>query len=391
MLPEVKIDKKNFHKLDLSQLPTPCYVIDLNIVKQNLQLLRKIKEQTSVNILLALKAFSLKKIGPMISDYLDGTSASGLNEAKLAKKYFHGLVSTFAPAFKESEIEEIVKLSNHLIFNSLNQLEKFSVKAQSEDVDIGVRINPIYSEVKEKKYNPAGFDSRLGIHYDKLKDIDFKNIDGIHFHSLCEQNFSTLKNTWDVIYPEIKTYFKFLKWINLGGGHHITRNDYDVNELINFLNEIKVRTKCKIFIEPGEAIFFQSGILVGEILDVLKSKDSKIPNIAITDISPTCHMPDVIEAPYRPKLMNEAINNNGINVLIGGPSCLAGDNIGSYNFISLPKIGEKIVFLDQAHYTIVKTNFFNGISHPSIFFWDSKKNELELVKNYTFKDYEMRL
>ena len=192
MLPEVKIDKKNFHKLDLSQLPTPCYVIDLNIVKQNLKLLRKIKQQTSVNILLALKAFSLKKIGPMISNYLDGTSASGLNEAKLAKKYFHGLVSTFAPAFKESEIEEIVKLSNDLIFNSLNQLEKFSVKAQSEDVDIGVRINPIYSEVKEK-YNPAGFDSRLGIHYDKLKDIDFKVLMEYIFTLCVNKTFLLLK------------------------------------------------------------------------------------------------------------------------------------------------------------------------------------------------------
>ncbi len=389
MLPEVKVDKKNFHKLDFSRLPTPCYVIDLHVVKQNLQLLRKIKEQTSVNILLALKAFSLKKIGSIMSNYLDGTSASGLNEAKLAKKYFHGLVSTYSPAFKEKEIEEIVKNSNHLIFNSLNQLEKFSITAKSNNIDIGVRINPIYSEVKVKKYNPAGFDSRLGIHYDQLKNIDFRNIDGIHFHSLCEQNFSTLKNTWNTIYPKIKPFFKYLKWINLGGGHHITRTDYNVNELINFLNEIKLTTKCNIYIEPGEAIFFQSGILVGEILDVLESNDCRIPNIAISDISPTCHMPDVLEAPYRPKLMDES--SDGTKVLIGGPSCLAGDNIGSYNFKSLPKIGEKIVFLDQAHYTIVKTNFFNGISHPSIFFWDSKKNELELIKNYTFEDYEMRL
>ncbi len=389
MLPEVNINNKNFNKLDLSNLPTPCYVIDIEIVKQNLSLLRKIKEQSSVNVLLALKAFSLKKIGPLVSRYLDGTSASGLNEAKLARKYFSGIVSTYSPAFKENEIESIIRNSNHLIFNSLNQLEKFLPKAKSKKIDIGIRINPIYSEVKVKKYNPAGFDSRLGIHFNQLKNIDFSNIDGIHFHSLCEQNFSSLKNTWEKIYPEIKSFFKFLKWINLGGGHHITRDDYEVDNLIKFLIEIKSKTKCEIYIEPGEAVFFQSGILVGEILDVLKSKDSKIPNIAITDISPTCHMPDVIEAPYRPKLMNEA--NNGENLLIGGPSCLAGDNIGNYNFNSLPKIGEKIVFLDQAHYTIVKTNFFNGISHPSIIFWDSKKNEFEVIKKYTYRDYEMRL
>ncbi len=389
MLPEIKINKKNFDNLNTSDIPTPCFVIDLEILRQNLGLLKKIKEKTNVKVLLALKAFSLKETGKLISKYLDGISASGVNEAILGKKFFSGVVSTYSPAFKEIEMPEILRNSNHIIFNSINQLNKFSkIKEINNKVEIGVRINPIYSEVKEKKYKAAGNQSRLGIHLNQLKNINFEVVDGLHFHSLCEQNFSTLNRTWGKIYPKISNYFKYLKWINLGGGHHITRADYDIKSLIKFLNKIKLQTKCEIFLEPGEAVVFQSGIIVGEILDFIKSLSKKVPNIAITDISPTCHMPDVLEAPYKPVMLNEVNGKYGKEVLIGGPSCLAGDNIGKYKFKNFPKTGDKIIFLDQAHYTLVKTNFFNGINHPSVALWDSKLNKLEIIKTFSYNDYE---
>ena len=390
MLPKIHVSKKYFDKLDLSKIQSPSFVIDLEIIRENLSVLKKIKTKTGVKILLALKAFSLKKTGSLISKHLDGTCASGLNEAKLGKKFFPGMVSTYSPAFKKDEIEEVLKFSNHIIFNSINQINKFSNQLESnKHISVGIRINPMYSEVKTKKYNTSGYQSRLGIQLNHLKYLNFNNIDGLHFHSLCEQNFSTLERTWAKIFPRIKPYLKNLKWINLGGGHHITRNDYDINGLINFLNDIKLKTKCQIYLEPGEAVVFQSGIIVGEILDLIKSSNAKTPHIAITDISATCHMPDVIEAPYRPILLNEPLE--GKEVMIGGPSCLAGDIFGKYKFKTLPNLGDKIIFLDQAHYSLVKTNFFNGIKHPDIVLWDSQKDTFDIVKSFSYSDFEMRM
>jgi len=390
MLPKIHVSKKYFDKLDLSKIQSPSFVIDLKIIRENLSVLKKIKTKTGVKILLALKAFSLKKTGVLISKHLDGTCASGLNEAKLGKKFFPGMVSTYSPAFKKDEIEEVLKFSNHIIFNSINQINKFSNQLESnKHISVGIRINPMYSEVKTKKYNTSGYQSRLGIHLNHLKDLNFNNIDGLHFHSLCEQNFSTLERTWAKIFPRIKPYLKNLKWINLGGGHHITRNDYDINGLINFLNDIKLKTKCQIYLEPGEAVVFQSGIIVGEVLDLIKSSNSKTPHIAITDISATCHIPDVIEAPYKPILLNEPLE--GKEVMIGGPSCLAGDIFGKYKFKTLPNLGDKIIFLDQAHYSLVKTNFFNGIKHPDIVLWDSQKDTFDIVKSFSYSDFEMRM
>ena len=213
-------------------------------------------------------------------------------------------------------------------------------------------------------------------------------MNGIHIHSLCEQNFSSLENTWNKVWPFIKELTKNLNWINLGGGHHITRNDYKINDLINFLIKIKNLTNCQIILEPGEAIVFQSGILVGEMTDFIKGNESNIPNIGITDISPVCHMPDVLEAPYRPKLLNES--SYGTDIVLGGPSCLSGDIIGKYKFSKIPKPGDKLIFLDQAHYTLVKTNFFNGIPHPPVAIWDSETDELDIVKSFTYEDFENR-
>ena len=388
MLKTVKVNKKYFTKLDLSKIPSPCYVIDTKVLEDNLKIFSQLKTDTNVKILLALKAFSLKNLFPIFSNVLDGVCASGINEAKLGKKYFGGLISTYSPAFKDTEFDDIMKYSQHITFNSISQVNKYRNLCVNRNINFGVRINPLYSEVDILKYNSSNINSRLGIHINQLDKLDFTDVKGIHFHSLCEQNFDALENTWNKIWPYLKNKVKKLEWINLGGGHHITRSDYNLNKLTNFLLELKTKTNCQIILEPGEAIVFQSGILVGEILDYIHGDNDKIPNIGITDISPVCHMPDVIEAPYRPLLMNEP--TQGKKVLLGGPSCLAGDIIGEYNFLKKPNIGDKVVFLDQAHYTLVKTNFFNGINHPEVILWNSESNDLKVIKSFNFKDFETR-
>jgi carboxynorspermidine decarboxylase len=389
MLQTMGGNPRNFHELDLYSLPSPCFVIDKKALRSNLEVLQKLKFETNVKILIALKAFSTLSLAPLISEYLDGCCSSGLYETKLASKYFRGEVSTFSPAFKSSEFEEIASLSNHVIFNSLNQFNNFYNIAKKSKKEVGIRVNPLYSEVTNPKYNSAGVCSRLGIHINDLKKIDIDKIDGIHFHSLCEQNFQPLQNTWDQIKNTIIPLSKKLKWINLGGGHHITREDYELGKLKSFLKKISIETNCQIYIEPGEAVVLDSGVLIGEIVDFFKPNNRLSPYIAITDISATSHIPDVLEAPYRPALLNEA--REGYEVVLGGPSCLAGDVIGKYKFKNLPLIGNRIALLDQAHYTMVKTNFFNGIKLPSIALWDSETDDIDIIKQFSYKDFENKL
>jgi len=389
MLQTMGGNPRNFHELDLYSLPSPCFVIDKKALRSNLEVLQKLKFETNVKILIALKAFSTLSLAPLISEYLDGCCSSGLYETKLAAKYFSGEVSTFSPAFKSSEFEEIASLSNHVIFNSLNQFNNFYNIAKRSKKEVGIRVNPLYSEVTNPKYNSAGVCSRLGIHINDLKKIDIDKIDGIHFHSLCEQNFQPLQNTWDQIKNTIIPLSKKLKWINLGGGHHITREDYELGKLKSFLKKISVETNCQIYIEPGEAVVLDSGVLIGEIVDFFKPNNRLSPYMAITDISATSHIPDVLEAPYRPALLNEA--REGYEVVLGGPSCLAGDVIGKYKFKNLPLIGNRIALLDQAHYTMVKTSFFNGIKLPSIALWDSETDDIDIIKQFSYKDFENKL
>lgn len=389
MLQTMGGNPRNFNELDLYSLPSPCFVIDKKALRSNLEVLQKLKFETNVKILIALKAFSTLSLAPLISEYLDGCCSSGLYETKLAAKYFRGEVSTFSPAFKSSEFEEIASLSNHVIFNSLNQFNNFYNIAKKSKKEVGIRVNPLYSEVTNSKYNSAGVCSRLGIHINDLKKIDIDKIDGIHFHSLCEQNFQPLQNTWDQIKNTIIPLSKKLKWINLGGGHHITREDYELGKLKSFLKKISVETNCQIYIEPGEAVVLDSGVLIGEIVDFFKPNNRLSPYMAITDISATSHIPDVLEAPYRPALLNEA--REGYEVVLGGPSCLAGDVIGKYKFKNLPLIGNRIALLDQAHYTMVKTSFFNGIKLPSIALWDSETDDIDIIKQFSYKDFENKL
>ena len=389
MLQTMGGNPKNFSQLDLYSLPSPCFVIDKKALQDNLEILFGLKESSNVKVLLALKAFSTFSLAPLISNYLDGCCSSGLYETRLAKKYFKGEISTYSPAFKKDEFNEIAQKSDHIIFNSNNQMNEFFDIARKFNNEIGIRINPLYSEVKNDKYNPANVNSRLGIHLNDLKNIDATKLSGVHFHTLCEQNFKPLENTWNHINKSIMKLSKELKWINLGGGHHITRKDYEINKLKQFLKKIAYETNCQIYIEPGEAVVLDAGILIGEIIDYFKPNHNLSPAIAITDISATSHIPDVIEAPYRPALLNEP--TKGHKVQLGGPSCLAGDNLGIYNFIKEPRIGERIALLDQAHYTMVKTNFFNGVRMPSIAIWDSKTNDIDIIKEFSYEDFENKL
>lgn len=382
-------DPGAFAHFNLSRVPSPAFVVDEVAVRRNLEVLADIKERSGARILLALKAFSMWSLAPLISEYLDGYCASGLWEARLAKERFRGPISTYSPAYKAEDLAELVDISSHITFNNPAQIIRWkndSSQLFTIDIsDIGLRINPEIALGETAKYDPSQPHSRLGFPISQLKSEHFQHLSGIHFHNLCEQGFDELQQTWQKVEPVIAPHFGTLKWINLGGGHHITRDDYDREALIAFLTELKVRSGCDIYLEPGEAVALDAGILVGEILDIF---DNGMP-VGITDISATCHMPDVIEAPYRPAMLEE--RSEGTAIRLGGPSCLAGDIIGDYILPNDAHIGQRIAFLDQAHYSMVKTNTFNGVPLPSIWLWNSENDALKCVKSFDWTTFQDRL
>ena len=383
-------DSRAFVRFDLGRVSTPAFVVDEIAIRDNLKILADVRDRSGAKILSALKAFSMWRLAPLISEYLDGCCSSGLWEARLATEKYSGELATYCPAYKTEDMAEILHISDHILFNNPVQYQKFGPKIKAarsggDTFDIGLRINPEHSEGEVEKYDPCQPNSRLGFPVSRLKAEDLAGIDGLHFHSLCEQNFSPLERTWDAIKPLLSPYFKQLKWINFGGGHHITREDYDREALIDFIKKVRAETGLEVYLEPGEAVALDAGILVGEILDVMTNE---MP-IAITDISATCHMPDVIEAPYRPAMLNE--RETGTQTRLGGPSCLAGDIIGDYRLVEPVNAGNKIAFLDQAHYSMVKTNSFNGVPLPSIWLWNSETDHLELVKSFDYKAFRDRL
>ena len=386
MLPTQSSGAGKFSDLDLSRLPSPCFVIDEIKLTENLQILKDIATATDAKILLALKAFSMWSLAPLINDYLAGCCASGLWEAHLAKKYFSGELSCFAPAFKPSEIEDIAALSSHLVFNNLSQHATFADVAHKQGAETGLRVNPQHSEGQTAKYDPSMTGSRLGQPLDQLMQLDLPKINGLHLHNLCEQGFDPLARTVAAIEPYLSAHKGRFQWLNLGGGHMLTQPDYNTEALIALLKRLSSDYAAQIYLEPGTAIAFDAGILVGEVLDVT---DHDGP-IAILDISATCHMPDVLEAPYRPAMLNEA-SEDGVYVTLGGPSCLAGDVIGTYTFPDMPERGQRLAFLDQAHYSMVKTTTFNGMRMPSIAIWNSQTDTLKLVREFNFSDFERRL
>lgn len=378
-------DPGAFAHFDLTRVPSPAFVIDEVVVRRNLEILRDVKNRSGAKVLLALKAFSMWSLAPMIDKYLDGFCASGLWEARLADEHFNGSISTYSPAFKADDLKEIAALSDHITFNNPAQINRWTSQLDLSGCGLGLRINPEIALGETAKYDPSQLCSRLGFPVSQLQADHFDHLSGIHFHNLCEQDFDALEATWKKIEPIIAPHFRQLQWINLGGGHHITRDDYDRDALITFLKTLKARSGCEIYLEPGEAVALDAGILVGEILDVL---ENGMP-IGITDISATCHMPDVIEAPYRPAMLDE--RSDGEVIRLGGPSCLAGDIIGDYRLPEHPHIGQRIAFLDQAHYSMVKTNTFNGVPLPSIWLWNSETDDLRCVKQFDWTEFRDRL
>ncbi len=379
-----------FAKFDLSRVPSPCFVVDEAVVRRNLAVLKDVGDRGGAKVLLALKAFSMWALADVVAEYLDGVCASGLWEARLAREHYQGELTTYSPAYKREDLPEILALSDTVIFNSPDQLARFeaeiaAAREQGAVFEIGLRLNPEHSESEVEKYDPCQRGSRLGFPVSQLRPEHLEGVDGLHIHALCEQDFEPLRRIWDVLEPQLGSALAQVRWLNLGGGHHVTRADYQREDLIAFLRQITERHGVEVYLEPGEAIALDAGILVGEILDTF---DNSVP-VAVTDISATCHMPDVIEAPYRPAMLNES--EDGVTVRLGGPSCLAGDIIGDYVFAARPAPGERIAFLDQAHYSMVKTNTFNGVPLPAIALWNSDTDVLKLIREFDYTDFRDRL
>ncbi|MBE8190685.1 MAG: carboxynorspermidine decarboxylase [Alphaproteobacteria bacterium] len=371
-----------FAAFDLSRVPSPCFVIDEVRLEENLQVLAAIGAASGANILLALKAFSMWSVAPLVMDYLHGTCASGLWEARLAQTHYGKHLSTYAPAYKPQEIEEIASLSHHLIFNTLEQSTRFTLPT---DVQVGLRLNPGHSEVAQTKYDPCAPHSRLGQSLGQLPPSLPPHIQGFHIHSLCEADFPPLQRTLEATLPFLQQHKAQMAWLNLGGGHLITSPDYQREDLVAQIKSLRDVLGADIYLEPGAAIAFDAGILVGEVLDVMDTDNGKA---AILDVSATCHMPDVLEAPYRPALLGET---KGEAVHLGGASCLAGDVIGTYQFETLPPIGSRLAFLDQAHYSMVKTSTFNGVALPAIALWNSRNDDLRIIKQFETDEFMRRL
>jgi carboxynorspermidine decarboxylase len=382
-------DPGAFAHFDLSRVDSPSFVVDLAKLRANLAVLANVRDRAGIKVLAALKAFSMWRVAATVGEYLDGVCTSGLWEARLAAEHYKGEIATYCAAYKAEDLPEICRLSDHVIFNSPGQIERFRavLGGSGGRFDVGLRINPLHAEGEVPRYDPCAPHSRLGFPVDQLEERHLEGVTGLHFHSLCEQDFAPLYRTWEALLPRIERFLPRLKWLNFGGGHHITRADYQRDALIAFLRDVKARTGCEIYLEPGEAVALDAGILVGSVLDTHWNG----MKLAISDISATCHMPDVIEAPYRPAMLGERGDGEGKAVRLGGPSCLAGDVIGDYVMPRDPAPGDRFAFLDQAHYSMVKTTTFNGVPLPSIWLWDSKTDSLEQVRTFGYEDFRDRL
>ena len=392
-------DPGAFAQFDLQRVDSPAFVVDAARLRQNLSILADVRDRAGIKVLGALKAFSMWSTAPIIGEYLDGVCTSGLWEARLASEFYDGEIATYCAAYKPEDLDEILRLSDHVIFNSPDQILRCSAiiegaRGRGESFDIGLRLNPMHPTGEVPRYDPCAPHSRLGFPIDQLTEEHMDLVDGIHMHTLCEQDFEPLRQTWDVAFDALEPYFGQFKWINLGGGHHITRADYQRDELVQFLTDMADDTQAEVYLEPGEAVALDAGILVGTVLD----SHWNGMRLAITDISATCHMPDVIEAPYRPAMLGEVERDEqavdegqGGAVRLGGPSCLAGDVIGDYRFADGPRVGQRFAFLDQAHYSMVKTTTFNGVPLPSIWLWDSESDHLDCIKRFGYEDFRDRL
>ncbi len=374
---------------NINQVPTPSYVVEEQLLRKNCEILKSVIDRTGCEILLAQKAFSMYATYPMIGSYLSGTTASSLFEAKLGYQEMGKEVHIFAPAFKEDEIDEIISICDHIVFNSLAQWEKYKGKATDKEkrVSCGLRINPEYSEIETDMYNPCFINSRFGITFSKLQGADLTGIEGLHFHTMCEQNSDVLERTLAVVEEKFGSIMHQMKWINFGGGHHITRDNYDIETLVRCINYIKEKYQVQVYLEPGEAIALNAGYLVSTVLELNENG----MQLAILDTSAACHMPDVLEMPYRPNIIGAGVvGQYPYTYRLGGPTCLAGDVIGDYSFPNPLKVGDRLVFCDMAIYSMVKNNTFNGINLPSILL-NTEQEGLKVIKQFGYEDFKRRL
>lgn len=375
--------------IDFSSCPTPCYIVDERLLEKNLQILHSVQERTGCSILLALKGFSMFSVFPLVGHYLKGITASSLFEARLGYEEMGKEVHIYSPAYIEEEFDEILKYCDHIVFNSFSQWSKYKsrVVGASKNIECGIRINPEYSEIETPIYNPCYQNSRLGVTLSNFKPNELEGIQGIHFHTMCEQNSDTLERTVKVVDEKFGQYISRVKWINMGGGHHITRDDYDIETLIRSILFFKNKYGVEVYLEPGEAVALNTGYLVSKVLDIVNNG----MDIAILDTSAACHMPDVLEMPYRPNIIGAGMPNEyEYTYRLGGPTCLAGDVIGDYSFREPLKPGDKLVFCDMAHYTMVKNNTFNGVNLPSIATFNEKSG-IRIIREFRYEDYKSRL
>jgi carboxynorspermidine decarboxylase len=381
--------KRQGPNIDLDKIPSPCFVLDEKLLIKNLELLQSVSQRSGAKILCALKGYSMWSTFPLVQQYLEGGTASSLNEAKLIYEEMGSKAHTCCPVYIESEFEEIAEISSHITFNSIRQFEKFKSKLIGGNIEIAIRINPEYSEVDTALYNPCMPGSRLGATSEHVGNIIPEGVTGLHFHALCEQNADSLVNVLKNVELKFGHLLSQIKWINFGGGHHITRADYDIELLIKTLIDFKAKYNLEVFLEPGEAIGWQTGYLVSTVEDVVEANGIKT---AILDVSFSAHMPDCLEMPYQPKIWgadSEAISDKYV-YRMGGQTCLAGDFIGYYSFDEPLQSGDQLIFDDMIHYTMVKTTFFNGVKHPSIGIWQ-KDHKFKLVRSFSYSDYKARL
>ena len=386
------MNAERFRRLDPRRVPSPCFVVDEVAIEENLRVLDAVQRASGAKILLALKAFSMWSLAPLVARYLKGTCASGLHEARLGREEFGGEVHTFSAAYTGRDLAAILEISDHVMFNSFAQWERFrplarAAQARRPALRFGLRVNPEHSEGRVPLYDPAAPYSRLGIPRSEFRG-SLEYISGLHFHTLCEDDFPPLERTVAAFEAKFGEFLPGMEWVNFGGGHHITRPAYQVDDLVRLLADFAGRHRVQVYLEPGEAIALEAGVLVAEVLDLTWNG---MP-LAILDTSATCHMPDVIEAPYRPRISGAGNPGEHPNTYrLGGQTCLAGDVIGDYSFPAPLAVGDRLLFEDMAIYTMVKTTTFNGIGLPAIAIWNSETDRLRVVREFGYEDFKERL
>ena len=375
--------------IDYSKIPSPCYVIDETEFRKNLELIKSVKDRAGVEIILAFKAFAMWSVFPIVREYIPFSTASSLSEARLAYEEMGSPAHTYGPAYTDKEFPEIVKCSSHITFNSLTQFERLYPQTQFFNVSCGLRINPEFSDVETDLYNPCAPGSRLGIVAEILGDKLPDGIEGLHFHTLCESNSFDLERTLQVVEEKFGRFFGQIKWLNMGGGHLMTKEGYDIEHLIKLLQNFKAKyPHLQLILEPGSAFAWKTGVLVSSVIDIVENKGIKT---AMLDVSFSCHMPDCLEMPYKPAILGASdVKAGKPTYRMGGNSCLSGDFFGSWSFDEELCIGDKIVFDDMIHYTMVKTTMFNGVSHPSIGIW-TQDQKFKLIREFGYEDYKNRM